>query len=85
MALTPLSPRPDGQPRTARRDGRVGAAQAPAGPRAIGGPVRRRLARLQAAVTDSEIMAQIENLMRLLARGELDGDAPRGTYLNILV
>lgn len=85
MALTPLSPRPDSQPRAPRRDARVGRGEAPAAPRALGGPVRRRLARLRVAVTDSEIMAQIDNLMRLLARGEIDRDAPRGTYLNILV
>ena len=98
MAVRPTPPGGDGLPPAMRRALQRVKGDAPSRPkpnaRAVSAAddeplqpdgVSRRFARLKAAVTDLEIEQQIARLMRLISRGEIDGDAPRGTYLNLLV
>jgi len=68
----------------ARRDAGISrAGLSAAQPPAPSGPVRARP--ISAASSDDDIARQIGRLMRLIASGELDRRARRGSYINILV
>ena len=82
MALRPPGPGSPGGPR--RPPPRRAASVRPAAPPAP--PQRRRSPRrLPTATSRADIEAQIMRLLDLLANDEVDRNAPRGAYLNLLV
>ncbi len=57
------------------------------GPAPVAAPSlpRRVLERLKTAISDAEIEAQIDRMLRLITLGIIDRSAARGSYLNLLV
>jgi hypothetical protein len=45
---------------------------------------KRVLERLKTAVTDADIDAQIDRMLRFITMGLIDRGAPRGSYLNLI-
>jgi hypothetical protein len=45
---------------------------------------QRVLERLKTAITDADIDAQIDRMLRFITLGLIDRSAPRGSYLNLL-
>ncbi|MBI1778118.1 MAG: hypothetical protein HYR63_22495 [Proteobacteria bacterium] len=63
--------------------GPVQRGGAPARVAAAGLP-RRVFERLKTAISDADIDAQIDRMLRFITMGLIDRTAPRGSYLNLL-
>jgi hypothetical protein len=97
MAVIPTPPRQPGAPsaggrRTAIERLITDRLQGLRGPERARGPeavraVRRLdlVGRIKTAISEADIEAQINRMLKLLSAGLIDRTAPRGSYLNFLI